>query len=258
MPLKAHLVELRNRLIIAAIALVAGAVAGWFFYDPVLQLLMLPIEDVAAQDGRNAELNFAGVVSPFDLKVKVSLFIGAFVSSPMWLYQVWAFVVPGLTRREKRYTLGFLAAAIPLFLAGTGLAFFALPNAIRALTAFTPTGASNFIQADQYLSFVMLIILVFGVAFVLPVLLFGLNLMGILSARTIARHWRWIVMLVFVFAAIATPAPDALSMFFLVIPMMALFALSWVLCWLNDRRRKKRAIAEGTWVDPDDGLEDDD
>src|SRR5690606_30735932 len=112
-------------------------------------------------------------VSPFDLKVKVSLFIGAFVSSPMWLYQVWAFVVPGLTRREKRYTLGFLAAAIPLFLAGTGLAFFALPNAIRALTAFTPTGASNFIQADQYLSFVMLIILVFGVAFVLPVLLFG-------------------------------------------------------------------------------------
>ncbi|WP_236863383.1 twin-arginine translocase subunit TatC [Brevibacterium daeguense] len=250
MPLAAHLIELRNRLIICIIALALAAIGGWFLYDPVLMLLQAPIMDVAAQEGRVAEVNFAGVASPFDMKVKVSLFIGFFISSPVWLYQLWAFVVPGLTKNEKRYSVGFLAAAIPLFLAGAFLASYALPNAVRTLTAFTPEGATNIIPAQDYLSFVMLIVVVFGLAFVLPVLMVGLNLIGILSADTIRRSWRWIVVIVFAFAAIATPTPDGISMFFLVIPMLLLFVLAWVLCWLGDRRRKRKMIAEGTWVDP--------
>lgn len=250
MPLAGHLVELRNRLLVSIIALGLGACVGWFLYDPVLQFLQAPVMEVSAQDGRVAEVNFAGVASPFDMKLKVSVFIGFFITSPIWLYQLWAFVMPGLTKREKRYSIGFLAAAIPLFLGGAALASFALPNAVRTLTAFTPEGATNIIPAQDYLNFVMLIIVVFGIAFVLPVLMVGLNMLGILSAATIRRSWRWIIVLIFAFAAIATPTPDAISMFFLVIPMAGLFVLAWVLCWLGDRRRRARMIAEGTWEDP--------
>lgn len=252
MPVLGHLIELRNRLIISAIAIVLGAVAGWFLYDPVLDILQEPIRSINESTGRNAEINFAGVASPFDMKVKLSVFIGFFLSCPIWLYQVWAFVVPGLTKKEKRYSFGFLGAAIPLFLAGSVMAFFALPNAVKALTSFTPEGASNIIPAQDYLTFVMIIIVVFGLAFVLPVLMVGLNMLGILSATTIRKSWRVIVLLVFVFAAIATPTPDAMSMFFLVIPMITLFCLAWVVCYLGDRARKKKLVAQGLWVDPDE------
>jgi len=250
MPLSEHLVEFRNRAIICAVALVLTGVVGWFLYDPVLAVLQMPVEEIAAQDDRVAELNYAGIASPFDMKIKVSLFIGFILSSPLWLQQLWAFIVPGLTAKEKRYTLGFMAASIPLFLAGSCLAFFAMPNAVRALTSFTPSGASNIIPAQDYLTFVMIIIVVFGIAFVLPVLMVGLNMLGVLSADRIRRSWRIVVLIVFVFAAIATPAPDAISMFFLVIPMLALFFLAWLICLLGDRRRRKRLIAEGLWEDP--------
>ncbi|WGP04437.1 twin-arginine translocase subunit TatC [Bacillus subtilis] len=252
MPVVGHLVELRNRVIIAAIAIALGAVAGWFLYDPVLDILQEPIRTIRDNGGRMAEINFAGVASPFDLKIKLSFFIGLFLSCPIWLYEVWAFIVPGLKRKEKLYSLGFLGAAIPLFLAGSTMAFFALPNAVKALTSFTPEGGTNIIPAQDYLSFVMIIIVVFGLAFVLPVLMVGLNMLGILSAERIKKSWRIIVMIVFLFAAIATPTPDAMSMFFLVIPMMTLFCLAWVICLFNDRRRKKRLIAQGLWVDEDE------
>src|SRR5690606_21535011 len=162
------------------------------------------------------------------------------LSSPVWIQQLWVFIVPGLTRTEKRYTLGFVAVSIPLFLAGACLAFFAMPNAVRALTSFTPEGASNIIPAQEYLSFVMIIIVVFGLAFVLPVLMVGLNMLGILSANRIRKSWRIVVLIVFVFAAIATPAPGAISMFFLASPLLALFFLAWVVCVLGDPRRKTR------------------
>jgi sec-independent protein translocase protein TatC len=252
MPLSAHLIEFRNRMIICAVALVLAAIGGWFLYDPVLAILQLPVEEIAAQDGRIAELNYAGIASPFDMKIKVSLFIGLILSSPVWIQQLWAFIVPGLTKTEKRYTLGFVLVSIPLFLGGACLAFFALPNAVRALTAFTPEGASNIIPAQEYLSFVMIIIVVFGLAFVLPVIMVGLNMLGILSADRIRKSWRIVVLIVFVFAAIATPAPDAISMFFLVIPMLALFFAAWIVCLLGDRRRKRKLIREGLWVDPEE------
>nr|WP_113904263.1 MULTISPECIES: twin-arginine translocase subunit TatC [Brevibacterium] len=260
MPVLGHLIELRNRVLISVLAIVLGAVVGWFLYDPVLDILQAPVRTINATTGRNAQINFAGVASPFDMKIKLSFFIGIFISCPIWLYEVWAFVMPGLTKKEKRYSVGFLAAAIPLFLAGSTMAFFALPNAVKALTSFTPEGAANIIPAQDYLTFVMIIIVVFGLAFVLPVLMVGLNLMGILSAATIRRSWRVIVLIVFVFAAIATPTPDAMSMFFLVIPMLTLFTLAWGVCVLADRRRKKRLIAQGLWVDEQEleKLDDDD
>lgn len=252
MPVVGHLVELRNRVIIAAIAIILGAVGGWFLYDPVLDILQEPIRTIRDDGGRMAEINFAGVASPFDLKIKLSFFIGLFISCPIWLYEIWAFIVPGMKKKEKLYSIAFLGAAIPLFLAGSTMAFFALPNAVKALTSFTPAGGTNIIPAQDYLSFVMVIIVVFGLAFVLPVLMVGLNMLGILSAERIKKSWRIIVMLVFLFAAIATPTPDAMSMFFLVIPMITLFCAAWIVCVFNDRRRKKRLIEQGLWVDPDD------
>lgn len=250
MPLKGHLKELRNRAIVAGAVFLVFAVAGWLVYDPVMQILQQPLEQLAARDGRTAQLNFATVASPFDIRIKVSAFIGIVVSAPVWLYEVWAFIMPGLTKRERLYTLGFLLTSIPLFAVGGAMAFFALPNAIKALGSFIPRGSSYIIPASDYFSFVMVVILAFGVAFVLPVLMVGLNLLTILSAAAIRKSWRWIVVLVFVFAAIATPSPDAISMFYLVVPLLAMFFLAWLICLVHDRRRKKRMVADGTWVEP--------
>ncbi|WP_326957790.1 twin-arginine translocase subunit TatC [Brevibacterium sp. BRM-1] len=250
MPLMGHLRELRNRVVIVGAALLIGSAVGWFLYDPVLALLQAPIDEVARSQGRTAELNFAGIASPFDIRLKVSVFIGIFLTLPIWLYQLWAFIVPGLTRTEVRYSLGFLLTALPLFLVGAACAFFALPNAVAALGELIPSGASYIVPAQDYLTFVMLIIVVFGIAFVLPVLMVGLNMLGLLSAATLRRSWRWLVVLVFAFAAVATPSPDAISMFYLVVPMLVMFVLAWAICALGDRRRKARAIAAGTWVEP--------
>lgn len=257
MPLKAHIIELRNRLIIAAVGIVAGAVAGWFLYDPVFTLLQQPIVEISAARGNTADINFQSVGAAFDMKLRVSLFIGAIVSSPIWIYELWAFITPGLTKRERGYTFGFMGAAIPLFLIGSVASFFALPNAVKGLTSFTPKGASNIINAQEYLSFVMMIVLMFGIAFVIPVVVVALNMVGILSAKNLLKGWRIIIIVTLLFSAIATPAPDAVSMFFLAVPMLALFAVAWVICSWNDRRRKRRAIAEGTWVDPDEPDDED-
>ena len=261
MPLREHLRELRNRLLKAGLAIVLGAVAGWFLYPPVFEALMRPIYDIAhAHPDRFVSVNFAQVSSPFNLQLKLSFYIGFVISSPVWLYQLWAFIVPGLTRREKRYSLGFVAVAVPLFLTGLGLAWLVLPNAVRFLTEFTPKGGSNIIVADDYLTFVLRIMLAFGLAFVTPLLLVALNLIGILPARALAKAWRVAVFLCFLFAAIASPTPDAGSMLALAFPMVALYMIAVGVAFLNDRRKARRAAAEG-WGDLADDeaspLEDD-
>src|SRR4051794_10383658 len=118
MPLREHLRELRNRLLKAGVAIGLGAIAGWFLYDPLISALKAPLEAVAHERGTLAELNYGQVASPFNLKIKLAVYLGIVVASPVWLYQLWAFVVPGLTRREKRYAISFVAAAVPLFLGG--------------------------------------------------------------------------------------------------------------------------------------------
>jgi sec-independent protein translocase protein TatC len=261
MPLREHLRELRNRLLKAGVAILAGAVAGWFLYPPVFDALMNPIYEIArAHPDRFVSVNFAQVASPFNLRLKLSFYIGFVVSSPIWLYQLWAFIVPGLTRREKRYSLGFVAVAVPLFLAGLGLAWLVLPNAVKFLTEFTPEGGSNVIVADDYLTFVLRIMLAFGIAFVTPLLLVALNLVGVLSARALAKGWRVAVFLCFLFAAIASPTPDAGSMLALAFPMVGLYMIAVGIAFLHDRRKARRAAAEG-WGDLSDEeaspLEDD-
>jgi sec-independent protein translocase protein TatC len=240
MPLREHLSELRRRVVRAGLAVLAGAVVGWFLYDPLVAELTEPIKRVAESEGRVAELNFPQVATSFDLKVKLSVWLGIIVSSPVWIYQLWAFITPGLTRRERRYAMGFVAAAVPLFLAGIWLAWQFIPNAVRFLTSFTPEGGSNIINAQDYLGFVMRLLLAFGVAFLLPVVLVGLNFVGLVRGRSLVKAWRWVTVACMTFAAIATPTPDVTAMFMLALPMLLLFVVAIGICLLNDRRRDRR------------------
>lgn len=249
MPLRDHLVELRQRVVRAGIAVVLATAVGWFLYDPLVSELTEPIQRISAAEGRLAQINFSQVASSFDLKVKVSIWLAVIIASPVWIYQLWAFITPALTRSERRYALGFIAAAVPLFLAGIWLAWQFVPNAVRFLTSFTPEGGSNIVDAQYYLGFVMRLLLAFGIAFLLPVVLVGLNFAGLLRGRSILRAWRWVVVVAMTFAAMATPTPEVTTMFMLALPMLLLFAVAIGIAMVNDRRRDRRAGGDGDLPD---------
>jgi sec-independent protein translocase protein TatC len=241
MTIGAHLTELRKRLVRSAAALLAGAVAGWFVADFVMAALRGPVTAIAIGQHRNAALNFPDITGAFDMKIQIAITVSAVLSSPVWLYQVFAFVVPGLTSRERRYTFGFFLSAVPLFLAGCAAGWYVVPHIVAMMTAFASTEDSAIIDAKPYYSFVLKLVLAIGVAFVLPVFLVMLNFMGVLSARAILRSWRAALMAIVLFTAIATPSADVASMFLLAVPIVALYFAAAGISWLHDRRVAKRA-----------------
>lgn len=240
MALKEHIKEFRNRLIVSGIAILLGAIGGWFLYDPVMVAVQQPLIEISSVEGRRAEINYGSVGSPFDLKIQVSLFLGFLVSSPVWIYQIWAFITPGLKQKERRYTLGFMLAAVPLFLLGIYFGWIVLPEIVKVLTMFTPVGGVNQILATDYLTFVMRMFLSLGVAFLLPVVLVGANFAGLVSGKQVIKSWRIVVFVVCVVAAMAAPGPDAMSMFLLAGPLLALFFVAVGVCLLNDKRRARK------------------
>jgi len=240
MSLSGHLKELRNRLFWSALFVVGGAVGGWFLFDPVFNELQRPILALAAEPGSKATINFPTVVSAFDVRLQVSIFLGVLMSSPIWLYHLWAFITPGLKRREKRYTLGFVFAAVPLFAAGTLLAWSSLPSFVRVLVGFTPVGGANVINASEYILFTIRILLVFGLAFVLPVVLVMLNLVGVLSAESIIKSWRLAIFVSAVVGAIATPAAEPMAMFLLMLPLLFLYFIAAGIAQLHDKRQQRK------------------
>jgi sec-independent protein translocase protein TatC len=240
MPLGDHLRELRNRLIIAGIGLLLGAIVGFIIYQPFFSALIDPVHRLS-DEGRIVTVAFSAVGQPFDIMLQVALFVGLVISSPIWLYQLWAFVVPGLKKREKRYALGFIAAAVPLFVLGVVLGWLVLPEAVQFFVGLSPEGTANVITADVYIPFVLRLFLAFGVALVLPVVLVGMNMIGVLSGRQILKHWRITVFLIALIAALAAPGSDAMTMFYLAIPLVLLFGVAIIICLINDRRRAKRA-----------------
>lgn len=247
MPLVEHLRELRNRLIKSVLAIFVGTVIGWIFYEQLFTLLTEPfnssIESLAKERDLDAELTLGGVASPFTLQVKVALAAGIVLASPVWLYQIWAFVAPGLHGHERRWALTFLAVSSPFFLAGVALGYWVLPKGIEILIDFTPANVSNLVQVDGYLSFVLRMLLVFGVAMEIPLFVVLLNLAGVVSARALARSRSWIILGVFVFAAVATPSTDPITMLFLAIPMTLLFLISEIIARIVDRRRARAGDA---------------
>lgn len=243
MSLGAHLAELRKRALLAVLGILAGAVAGWMLFDRVFRQLQQPLLDAAAKHNAVITINFSGMTAAIDTHIKVALFVGVFLSSPWWLYQFWAFVTPGLNKSERRYAFGFLGASVPLFFTGAALGWLVLPHAVAVLTSFVPHGATNLTDAQSYLSFIMRLMLAFGLAFVLPVVMVGLNMSGLVRARTWAHGWRWAIVIAFTFAAVMTPTPDAWTMIFVALPICLLYVLALGVCLLHDRRADHRREA---------------
>lgn len=251
MSLGAHLVELRKRLMIAAAALVVGMIVAFIVTGPIIDLLATPIRTIAAEAGREyTGLNFTTVTSGFDLRMRIAFAIGLLISAPVWLWQVWAFVMPGLTKKETRYTWGFLSAAIPLFFGGCTVAFLVLPHVIEIMSSFVPTEMAQFYEYSVYYDFVFKFLLVVGIAFVLPVFLVALNLAGVVSGREILKGWRIAVLVCTIFAAIATPPMDVFSMLLLMASMIVLYFAATLISMIFDRRKRKRSEAANLIPDP--------
>jgi sec-independent protein translocase protein TatC len=240
MSLGEHLIELRRRLGIIGLSVVLAGIGGWFLADPVWAALSDPVMEIAQERNRDADINYTSVTEAFDTKVAIALVLGIVMAAPVWLYQIWAFFVPALMRKERRYALGFLGAAIPLFFAGVTAGWLVLPNIVVLLTGFAPEQSSTLLTAKVYLDFALKLVIAVGVGFVLPVFLVLLNAIGVLSAKAIIKGWRWAIIVIAVFTALATPAADVVSMVLLAIPMTALYFLAAGITWINDRRRAKK------------------
>ena len=240
MGLADHLVEFRNRFLICLGAIVVAMVAGFILSSPALEVIRQPIETLSSERGARVSINFSNVTTAFDLRMQIALTLGVVIAAPVWLYQLWMFLMPGLKKTERRYAIGFLAAAIPLFLGGVIVGFLVMPRIVQVMTSFAPTEDTVFYDAKTYYSFVLKLCIAVGVAFIVPVILVMLNFAGVLSGRAILGAWRWAIVLSAAFGAIATPAADVMSMFLLMVPMLGLYYLAAGAALFNDRRRARR------------------
>jgi sec-independent protein translocase protein TatC len=245
MPLMEHLRELRNRLLIAFAAVAVGLVIGWIVSTPVWEILKEPYCSTTQSHQLNGRcsLTYNGIFSSFFITLKVSLMVGLVVSSPAWLYQIWAFVTPALYRTEKRYTLAFLGLAIPLFTLGAALAYFIMDTSLAFLLSFSLDDTVATISIDDYLDYVLIMLLIFGVSFELPLLLVFLNIIGVLSHATIGKHRRLVIFLMFVFGAVVTPGGDPITMMALAAPMIILFLAAELVMYLREKRRPQSEFA---------------
>ncbi|HEV2373791.1 MAG TPA: twin-arginine translocase subunit TatC [Streptosporangiaceae bacterium] len=250
MPLMEHIRELRNRLIKGILGLAVGMVAGWYLFHPAWNFIIGPFCHLSLQGhvgcgGANGHpLVVTGIFDPFFVRLKVAFVVGLVISSPVWFYQLWAFIAPGLYAREKRWTWAFVGSAVPLFGLGALFAYLAMSRGLRFLLGLTPADVRPLITIDTYFGYATAMLLIFGLAFELPLVLVMLNLAGVLS-HEFFRKWRRVMLFaVFVFAGAATPSPDPFSMLLLAIPCVVLVEVAEVLIWLNSRRRTRLQEAE--------------
>ena len=245
MTLIEHVRELRNRLVKVAIAIIAGMGIGLVFWKPIWNTIQRPfcaamISEHARCGTLGHTLIINGVFDPFMLRIKVAFFAGLVITSPVWLYQLWAFIAPGLYRREKRWTYAFVGTAAPLFVAGAGIAYFAMSRGLKYLLGLTPSGVIILPTVDTYLGYFVGMLFGFGLAFELPLALLILNMAGILTHERIKKWRRMMIFGVFLFAGIASPSPDPATMLLLAAPCLVLVEIAEVIIWANDRRRANR------------------
>ena len=254
MTLFEHLRELRYRLIVSALAIIVGMVVAWFFRYDLMDILQRPyFQAIDALKAKNPDattlLVNINLTSPLTLALKVSALAGLLITAPFWLYQLWAFIVPGLLAKEKKWTLIFIGAATPMFVGGVLVGYIVLPKAITVLLSFTQSGVSNLQDINAYLSFLLRLMLVFGIAFLIPLVVLMLNIVGVIKAKQLAKYRSLVIFGTFVFGAVATPSTDPFSMLALALPMTVLFLAAEVIAHILDRRKERRiALAGDDWL----------
>jgi sec-independent protein translocase protein TatC len=264
MPLMEHLRELRNRVFKMALIIAVGAIAGWILYPHIFHFIEGPFCRLPA--GRESlkiyhpsgtgvaacrqTLIVNGLFDALFLHIKIAIIAGVILTSPLWLYQLWAFVAPGLYARERRCAYFFAGSAVPLFLIGGVLAYFAMTRGLHFLLSQVPNGVQPLITIDTYIGYFMAMLGIFAIAFELPLVLVMLNMAHVLTHDRFRRWRRGIIFCVFLFAAVFTPSPDPLSMLLLAVPCVVLVEVAEVVIYFNDRRRARIP-------DPYAGLADD-
>ena len=251
MALSDHFRELRARLLRSVLVLVVVFCVALFFYDQLSDLIRVPYDEAKARlgDRVSTEIVVSDVTGPLMLQLKLCGIVALIIASPYWLYQIWAFILPGLHPSEKKWSRIFVAIAGPLFFAGVAVAYYVMPKALEVLIGFTPADATNLVDFEKFFSFLTRMFLVFGIAFEIPLFVIMLNLAGVISGKTLGRYRPWIVLGTFVFAAVATPSTDPFSMVMLAIPMLVLFFIAEVIARLIDRRRGRGASSTDNWAD---------
>ena len=237
-----HLEELRRRIVIAFLAILAGAVVGWFLYPYVLELLRDPFceylrDNPEVRPPAGCDLVFNSPVDAFLTKLKMVGFLGLIAALPVVLYQLWAFIVPGLTSREKKWSIPFIVTSTLLFIAGAAFAIWTLPKALEFLLGFGGEAVVPLITFDRYIGFVTLVTLAFGVSFLFPVILVFLEAVGVLSWQLLASWRRWAILGISVFAAVITPSGDPYTMFAMMIPMYVFYEASIIIGRIMKRSR---------------------
>ncbi|MBW3578086.1 MAG: twin-arginine translocase subunit TatC [Actinobacteria bacterium] len=246
-----HLAELRTRLLRVVIAVAAGAVVGWFVYEPVLAFVKQPYCNLpsAYRDAQgDCSLVFLRVLEPFGVRAKIALIVGLFLTAPVLFHQVWRFVVPGLTERERRYTLPFVVLSQLMFTLGAAFAYVVIPRGLGFLIGLGGEQVTTLLSVAEYVSFILTTAVAFGLVFEVPLVLVFLAAVGIVSSTQLRRFRPYALVLNAVVAALVTPTADAVTMLFMVAPMAALYEGSILAAWLIERSRRRRAtaVAEGT------------
>ena len=253
MPLMDHLRELRNRVVKVAIAIIAGAIVGWVFFDRIWAFMQRPYCQAVGYCKVNTlghSLFISNVMDGFYLHIKVSIIAGAVITSPIWLYQLWAFIAPGLYAREKRWTYAFLGSAVPLFALGCFFAFLAMSRGLKFFLSMAG-GLTALFTADSYLGYWVAMIVGIGLCFEVPLFLVILNMARVVTHERFRKWRRLIIFLVFVFAGIASPSPDPLTMLLLGGVVVVLVEAAELIIYINDKRYARNH------PDPYAGLADD-
>ena len=248
MSLMEHLRELRKRLTYSFLAFILISIVAFFFYEPILEVIRRPLCNLDSRvlGPQGCDLIFTKVSGGFAFRLKVTSLVGIFLASPVWLYQAWAFINPGLTTKEKKYAIPFVLTSVTLFVAGGLVAYLTLPTGLRLLLTIGGDGLVAFLEADRYLNFVGLMTLGFGVMFELPIFLFFLGLVGVLSVQQLRKNRKIAVVVIAALAAVVTPSQDPYTLMALAIPLYLMYELAILALWFVGRRRaaKERKAAK--------------
>jgi sec-independent protein translocase protein TatC len=242
-----HLEELRRRIIYSLIAVTVGFFACWAYAERIYEIMQKPIITALHANGMSEKLVYLNPTEPFNLYLKVAFMAGLFVTSPFVLYQVWMFISPGLYRHEKRYVMPFMFSTVGLFLAGGVFGYkIVYPQALNFLISYGKQ-FQPMITIGEYTDLFLTIIIGMGTIFELPILVFFLSLMGIVSAGWMWRNFRYSILVIFIIAAIVTPTTDILNMCIFAAPMIALYALSIAIAYLvHPKQRRARREKQGS------------